>query len=121
ISSLPLRTTVGIADPTAPAPVREAAQGLRYRHFLPVALVLDGDDVFPDNWIYIHEPGVHVGRIQNYRSWSPWMVPDPDTAGVGREYFAFKGDELWTMEDADLVALATRELEQLGLARPEQV
>src|SRR3954452_5913622 len=116
ISSLPLRATVGIADPTAPEPVREAAQGLRYRDFLTVALVLDGDDVFPDNWIYIHEPGVHVGRIQNYRSWSPWMVPDPDTACVGLEYFCFEGDELWTMSDDDLVALATKELEQLNLA-----
>src|SRR5919109_1258223 len=82
ISSLPLRATVGIADPQAPAEVREAAQGLRYRDFLTVALVLDGEDVFPDNWIYIHEPDVRVGRIQNYRSWSPWMVPDPDTACV---------------------------------------
>jgi protoporphyrinogen oxidase len=116
ISSLPLRATVGIADPTAPEPVREAAQGLRYRDFLTVALVLDGDDVFPDNWIYIHEPGVHVGRIQNYRSWSPWMVPDPDTACVGLEYFCFEGDQLWTMSDDDLVALATKELEQLNLA-----
>ena len=107
--------------PLRPQRVTEAAKGLRYRDFLTVALVLDGEDLFPDNWIYIHEPDVHVGRIQNYRSWSPWMVPDPDTACVGLEYFAFKGDELWTMEDDDLVALATRELEQLGLARPEQV
>ena len=121
ISSLPLRATVGIADPQAPAPVREAAQGLRYRDFLTVALVLDGEDVFPDNWIYIHEPGVRVGRIQNYRSWSPWMVPDPDTACVGLEYFAFKGDDLWTMDDDKLVELATQELAQLGLAKPEQV
>jgi protoporphyrinogen oxidase len=116
ISSLPLRATVGIADPTAPEPVREAAQGLRYRDFLTVALVLDGEDVFPDNWIYIHEPGVRVGRIQNYRSWSPWMVPDPDTACVGLEYFCFEGDDLWTMSDDELVALATSELEQLSLA-----
>ncbi|MFL5875950.1 MAG: NAD(P)/FAD-dependent oxidoreductase [Solirubrobacteraceae bacterium] len=116
ISSLPLRATVGIADPEAPEPIREAAQGLRYRDFLTVALVLDGDDVFPDNWIYIHEPGVRVGRIQNYRSWSPWMVPDPDTACVGLEYFCFEGDDLWTMSDDDLVALATSELEKLNLA-----
>jgi protoporphyrinogen oxidase len=116
ISSLPLRATVGIADPKAPENVREAAQGLRYRDFLTVALVLDGDDVFPDNWIYIHEPGVSVGRIQNYRSWSPWMVPDPDTACVGLEYFCFEGDDLWTMSDDDLVALATKELETLNLA-----
>jgi protoporphyrinogen oxidase len=116
ISSLPLRTTVGIAAPPAPGDVRRAAQGLRYRDFLTVALVLDGEDVFPDNWIYIHEPGVRVGRIQNYRSWSPWMVPDPDTACVGLEYFCFEGDDLWTTSDGDLVALATSELEQLGLA-----
>jgi protoporphyrinogen oxidase len=121
ISSLPLRATAGIADPAPPAEVVEAARGLRYRDFLTVALVLDGEDLFPDNWIYIHEPSVHVGRIQNYRSWSPWMVPDPDTACVGLEYFCFKGDELWTMSDDDLVALATRELAALGLARPEQV
>jgi protoporphyrinogen oxidase len=121
ISSLPLRATAGIADPPPPPAVLEAAQGLRYRDFLTVALILDGEDLFPDNWIYIHEPGVRVGRIQNYRSWSPWMVPDPDTACVGLEYFAFKGDDLWTMADDDLVALATAELEKLGLATPDKV
>ena len=121
ISSLPLRATVEIAEPKPPASVRDAATGLRYRDFLTVALILEGEDLFPDNWIYIHEPGVRVGRIQNYRSWSPWMVPDPDTACVGLEYFAFKGDDLWTMSDDDLVELATKELAQLGLARPEQV
>jgi protoporphyrinogen oxidase len=121
VSSLPLRDTVRIADPAAPAEVRDAGQGLRYRDFLTVALVLDGEDLFPDNWIYIHEEGVRVGRIQNYRSWSPWMVPDPDTACVGLEYFCFRGDELWSMSDDDLVALATRELRQLGLASPDKV
>jgi protoporphyrinogen oxidase len=97
------------------------ARGLRYRDFLTVALVLDGEDLFPDNWIYIHEPSVEVGRIQNYRSWSPWMVPDSRTACVGLEYFCFEGDELWSMDDQDLVDLAARELEQLGLARASQV
>jgi protoporphyrinogen oxidase len=121
ISSLPLRDTIGMADPKAPAEVLDAARGLRYRDFLTVALVLDGEDLFPDNWIYIHEEGVRVGRIQNYRSWSPWMVPDPDKACVGLEYFCFKGDDLWSSSDEELVALATRELEQLGLARPDQV
>src|SRR3712207_6042243 len=121
ISSLPLRDTVKMADPKAPASVVKAGAGLRYRDFLTVALILDGEDLFPDNWIYIHEPGVKVGRIQNYRSWSPWMVPDPDKACVGLEYFAFKGDELWTMDDDKLIELATQELAQLGLARPEQV
>jgi protoporphyrinogen oxidase len=121
ISSLPLRATVGIADPQAPAAVQDAAKGLRYRDFLTVALVLDGEDLFPDNWIYIHEESVNVGRIQNYRSWSPWMVPDPDTACVGLEYFCFKGDKLWTMSDDELVALATEELAKLGLATPGKV
>jgi protoporphyrinogen oxidase len=121
ISSLPLRTTVGIADPEAPGDVRDAARGLRYRDFLTVSLVIDGEDLFPDNWIYIHEPGVKVGRIQNFRSWSPWMVPNDTDASIGMEYFCFEGDELWNMADDDLVALATQELQQLGLARAEKV
>ena len=121
ISSLPLRTTVEIARPAAPPEVIEAARGLRYRDFLTVALVLDGEDLFPDNWIYIHEPKVRVGRIQNYRSWSPWMVPDPSKACVGMEYFCFAGDDLWTMDDDDLVDLASRELEALGLAPRSKV
>jgi protoporphyrinogen oxidase len=121
ISSLPLRTTVAIADPAAPADVRAAAQGLRYRDFLTVALVLDGEDLFPDNWIYIHEPGVQVARIQNYRSWSPWMVPDPEKACVGLEYFCFEGDALWTKSDDELVELATKELAALRLAGRSKV
>jgi protoporphyrinogen oxidase len=121
ISSLPLRTTVGITDPDASGEVRDAARGLRYRDFLTVSLVIDSEDLFPDNWIYIHEPGVRVGRIQNFRSWSPWMVPNDHEASIGMEYFCFEGDELWNMADDDLVALATRELEQLGLARGDKV
>jgi protoporphyrinogen oxidase len=121
ISSLPLRDVVAMTHPQPPAEVVEAARGLRYRDFLTVALVVSGEDLFPDNWIYIHEPAVRVGRIQNYRSWSPWMVPDPSKACVGLEYFCFAGDDLWTMGDDDLVAFATRELARLGLARPEQV
>jgi protoporphyrinogen oxidase len=121
ISSLPLRTTVGIASPDAPGEVRDAARGLRYRDFLTVALVIDGEDLFPDNWIYIHDPNVRVGRIQNFRSWSPWMVPNKTDASIGMEYFCFEGDELWTMPDDQLVALATREIQQLGLARADRV
>jgi protoporphyrinogen oxidase len=121
ISSLELRATVGLSSPDAPAAVSEAAQGLRYRDFITVALVLDGEDLFPDNWIYIHEPDVRVGRIQNFRSWSPWMVPDDSKACVGMEYFAFAGDEMWTMDDDKLVELATEELIKIGLAKPGQV
>ncbi|MBA3841978.1 MAG: NAD(P)/FAD-dependent oxidoreductase [Actinobacteria bacterium] len=121
ISSLPLRNVVEMASPPAPQGVIDAARGLRYRDFLTVALVVDGEDLFPDNWIYIHEPGVRVGRIQNFRSWSPWMVPDPEKSCVGLEYFCFAGDDLWTMSDDDLVALASRELEQLGLTAQSKV
>ncbi|HEV8460515.1 MAG TPA: NAD(P)/FAD-dependent oxidoreductase [Gaiellaceae bacterium] len=121
ISSLPLREVVEMAVPRAPQQVLDAARGLRYRDFLTVALVVDGDDLFPDNWIYIHDPSVRVGRIQNFRSWSPWMVPDPDKSCVGMEYFCFAGDELWTMPDDDLVALAADELERLNLATKAKV
>lgn len=121
ISSLPLRNVVGMAGEAAPQKVVEAAQGLRYRDFLTVALVVDGEDLFPDNWIYIHEPGVTVGRIQNFRSWSPWMVPDETKASIGMEYFCFEGDELWDADDDELIALATREIEQLGLTTADKV
>jgi protoporphyrinogen oxidase len=117
ISSLPLRTTVGIAQPEAPSAVRDAARGLRYREFLTVLLVIDSEDLFPDNWIYIHQPGVRVLRIQNFKSWSPWMVPEGSRgASIGMEYFCFEGDELWNTKDDELVAMASREIEQLHLA-----
>ncbi len=121
ISSLPLRNIVGMADPAPPPAVIEAAQGIRYRDFLTISLVLDGEDLFPDNWIYIHEPDVQVGRIQNFRSWSPWMVPDPTKACIGMEYFCFAGDELWNLPDDELVTLGMRELEALGLATPDKL
>ncbi|HEY1568572.1 MAG TPA: FAD-dependent oxidoreductase, partial [Solirubrobacteraceae bacterium] len=122
ISSLPLRTTVGITEPEAPLEVRDAARGLRYREFLTVLLVIDVDDPFDDNWIYIHQPGVRVLRIQNFKSWSPWMVPEGETASsIGMEYFCFEGDELWNMADDDLVAMAGQEIEKLHLARADKV
>jgi protoporphyrinogen oxidase len=121
ISSLPLRCLVERVSPPAPAEVVEAAKGLRYRDFLTVALVLDGADLFPDNWIYIHEPGVKVGRIQNYRSWSPWMVPDESKACVGLEYFCFVGDQIWSMDDDDLLEMAAAELDRLGLAKASAI
>ncbi len=122
ISSLPLRTTVGIAEPEAPLEVRDAARGLRYREFLTVLLVIDGEDPFPDNWIYIHQPGVRVLRIQNFKSWSPWMVPKGvDSASIGMEYFCFEGDDLWNMEDDALVAMAGQEIEKLKLGHASKV
>jgi protoporphyrinogen oxidase len=121
ISSLPLRTTVGITEPDAPLEVRDAAHGLRYREFLTVLLVIEGGDLFPDNWIYIHQPGVRVLRIQNFRSWSPWMVPNDADASIGMEYFCFEGDELWNTPDDELVAMASQEIEKLHLATASRV
>ena len=121
ISSLPLSLTTRIADPELPVDVRDAGRNLRYRDFLTVSLVIEGADLFPDNWIYIHEPDVEVGRIQNFRSWSPWMVPNDTEASIGMEYFCFAGDELWSMDDEDLVTLATKELAQTGLCDASRV
>jgi protoporphyrinogen oxidase len=116
ISSLPLRALAEMTSPAPPAEALVAARGLTYRDFLTVALVLGGDDLFPDNWVYVHDPSVRVGRIQNYRSWSPWMVPEADRTCLGLEYFCFEGDDLWTMSDDGLVELAAGELDGLGLA-----
>jgi protoporphyrinogen oxidase len=121
ISSLALRTLVAVMEPRAPRAVHRAAAGLRYRDFLTVALVVEGEDPFPDNWIYIHEPAVKVGRIQNFRAWSPAMVPEPGRACIGMEYFCFEGDELWSAADPELVPLAADELERLGLVGTDRV
>jgi protoporphyrinogen oxidase len=121
ISTMPIRSLVRALEPAAPQPIREAGEGLRYRDFLVVALMLKQDNLFPDNWIYIHDKGVKVGRIQNFNNWSRAMVPAPGATCLGMEYFCFKGDGLWTMADADLVSLAARELAHLGLADPSLV
>jgi protoporphyrinogen oxidase len=121
ISSLPLRDLILSLDPPAPDPVRKAAAGLRYRDFFTVGLIIRKEQIFPDNWIYIHSPEVRVGRIQNFKNWSPEMVPDPSSTSLGLEYFCFETDEIWSRPDAELVAMATRELDILGLAAPDQV
>ncbi|WP_298688190.1 NAD(P)/FAD-dependent oxidoreductase [uncultured Sphingomonas sp.] len=119
ISSAPMRELAGRIHPL-PASLPDALD-LKYRDFLTVALMIRSEDLFPDNWIYIHDSKVKVGRIQNFRSWSPEMVPDPELACVGLEYFCFEGDGLWTSSDADLIALATREMGILGLCDPKSV
>ncbi len=121
ISSAPIHELVPSISPHFPSGALQAASQLRYRDFLTVALIVRPSLSIADNWIYVHEPGVKVGRIQNFASWSPDMVPDPALACYGLEYFCFEGDGLWSSSDADLVALATRELEQLGLVRAEDV
>ncbi|MBX7494735.1 NAD(P)/FAD-dependent oxidoreductase [Qipengyuania sp. 6B39] len=119
ISSAPMRELSKRLHPL-PASTLQANE-LKYRDFLTVALMVEGEDLFPDNWIYIHDSKVKVGRVQNFRSWSPEMIPDDDMACVGLEYFCFEGDGLWSMADDDLVALATDEMEILGLVDRRKV
>ena len=121
VSSMPVTELVLRLTPPAPGPVLEAARRLTYRDFLTVCLIVNRPDPFPDNWIYVHSPEVQVGRIQNFRSWSPDMVPVPGTSSLGLEYFCSEGDALWTMPDAELIALGKRELAAIGLAREADI
>lgn len=121
ISSMPLPSLVESMDPAPPHEVLDAARGLTFRDFLTVAVAVPADAAFADNWIYIHSPDVRVGRVQNFRSWSPHMVPQEDMTCLGLEYFVFEGDELWTAPDEELVSLASRELDTLGLVPADAV
>jgi protoporphyrinogen oxidase len=121
VSSIPIRELIASLEPPAPEPVRRAAESLSYRDFISIALIVDRADVFPDNWIYIHDPSVRVGRIQNFKNWSPDMVPDQSKTCLGLEYFCFEGDGLWSSADSVLIDLAKKELAQLGICPPEAV
>ena len=121
ISSMPIRDLINALDPRPPENVFRAANELRYRDFLIVSLVVNRQDVSPDNWIYVHEPGVKVGRIQNFKNWSPAMVPDTSKSCLGMEYFVFENDELWASPDPKLIEMARHEIAQLGLVRPEEI
>jgi protoporphyrinogen oxidase len=120
LSSMPLAHLPKVINPAPNKVVLEAGKSLKFRDFLSVALVVNEKDSFPDNWIYIHDPDVKVGRVQNYGSWSPYMVKDGKTC-LGLEYFVDIGDELWEMEDSKLIQLATQELEQLNLISQDSV
>ena len=120
VSSMPLSALIEAMDPPAPPEVRAAAHGLHYRDFLTVALVVPEAAGFPDNWIYVHSPDVRLGRIQNFGSWSPYLVKEGRTC-LGLEYFVFEGDDLWDAPDDELVELGKRELETIGLVDASQV
>lgn len=121
ISSAPMRELVRGISPAVSENAKRAADSLKYRDFLNVMLILKERHMFEDNWIYIHDPSVKVGRIQNFRSWSPEMVPDPDKACYGLEYFCFEHDGLWDSKDEELIDLAKRELIKIGLAQEGDV
>jgi protoporphyrinogen oxidase len=117
ISSAPMRELVCGLSPAVSERTKRAAESLKYRDFLTVMLILKNRQMFDDNWIYIHDPSVKVGRVQNFRSWSPEMVPEPDKVCYGLEYFCFEHDGLWDSSDNDLIELAKRELIQIGLGK----
>jgi protoporphyrinogen oxidase len=121
VSSMPIRQLVAQIEPRLSDAVQAAGRALRYRDFLTIGLILRERNRFNDNWIYIHDPNVKVGRVQNYKSWSPEMVPDPNFCCYGLEYFCFEGDGLWTMPDEELKALAKKEIEQVGLGSATDV
>lgn len=121
VSSAPIRELAASLSPKLSERAAAAAGSLKYRDFLTVMLILNERNAFSDNWIYVHDTGVRVGRIQNFKSWSPEMVPDPAMACYGLEYFCFAGDSLWNMPDADLIALGRQELVQLGFAKAEDI
>lgn len=121
ISTMSMKELFAALSPAPSARASEAAAKLRYRDFLVVTLIVKDRDVFDDNWIYIHDPSVKVGRIQNFKSWSPEMVPDANLNCYGLEYFCFEGDNVWTAKDEDLIAQGKTELVKLGLAEPEDI
>jgi len=120
VSSMALGHLVASMDPAPPDDVLAAAHGLRHRDFLTVALVVPEAAGFPDNWIYVHSPEVRLGRVQNFGSWSPHMVK-PGSTCLGLEYFVNEGDELWSMDDDDLIAFGAAEMARIGLLDPSVV
>ncbi len=119
VSSAPIHDLTGALTPSPISLLH--ARSLRYRDFLTVALIAKTSADFPDNWVYIHDPAVKVGRVQNFRSWSPELIPNEAHTCLGLEYFCFEGDGLWTSSDEDLIALAKQEIDHIGLIRSADV
>jgi protoporphyrinogen oxidase len=119
ISTLPIKELINIIKPTPPNLVIEAANQLKYRDFLTVVLILNEESVFPDNWIYIHEPNVRLGRIQNFKNWSLEMVPQSSQTSLGLEYFCNEGDDLWEKKDEELISFGLKEVVQIGITKTD--
>ncbi len=121
ISSAPLPELLATLEPAPPIEVAEAAGSLRYRDFLIVLLIVDRADLFPDQWLYIHDSSVRLARIQNFKNWSPAMVPDPSKSSLGLEYFVQENDDFWRLEDEELIEIGTRECSKIGLINADEV
>jgi protoporphyrinogen oxidase len=121
ISTMPISELIRKLDPPAPPEVLAAAEGLTYRDFISVVLIVKQPDLFPDNWIYIHSPEVQVGRVQNFKNWSPDMVPDTRMSALGLEYFCTEGDALWSLDASALIDLGRREMAAIGLVNAADV
>src|SRR5262245_41258903 len=121
ISSMPVTEFIKNLEPAPPGQVLQAAARLKYRDFLTVCLIVNRAELFSDNWIYVHDPEVKVGRIQNFKNWSPYMVPDPTKSSLGLEYFCTEGDALWRLSDAELIELGKRELDRIGLVSQSDI
>lgn len=121
ISSMPLTDLISAVDPPAPQEVLEAARSLSYRSIVTVNLVINREQIVPDTWIYVHSPDVRVGRIQFYKNWSPFMVPEQSKSSLGLEYFATEGDDLWNLPDQELMRMGKEEIEKLGMCRREEI
>jgi len=114
ISSMPISRLVQLLKPQPPAEVLKSAEELTYRSFIIVVLIIDRQTLFPDQWLYVHSPKVQVGRIQNFKNWSRFMVPDQSKTSIGMEYFCNENDRTWKMADYELVEMASREMELMG-------
>jgi len=125
-STMPVKELIRGMEPAPPANVREVAEGLIYRDFLTVGMLVSrlklkeytsngGSSLIRDNWIYVQEPDVLVGRLQIFNNWSPYMVADPDKVWLGLEYFCNEGDELWCKPDDEMIQLGREELHRIGI------
>ena len=127
-STMPLRDLVQALEPAAPAAIREVSDGLQYRDFITVGLLVNrlrvterGGDLLRDTWIYVQEPDVKLGRLQIYNNWSPHLVADPDKVWLGLEYFCQESDELWQKSDDELTRFAVAELARIDVLDPAEV
>ncbi|MDI6848385.1 MAG: NAD(P)/FAD-dependent oxidoreductase [Candidatus Saccharicenans sp.] len=121
ISSMPLSELILSLRPFPPDEVIKAARSLTYRDFYTAGIIINKERIFPDNWIYIHSPEIRAGRLQNFKNWSPELVPDPEKTMLGLEYFCFSTDPVWSLPDKELIQIAADDLERLRFARKEEI